>query len=97
MTQQVPELRPHLTVSAENFRRIDCFSEDLSRAPYRQGRQGFIVVVSVVSSKSLLPFQKGEKVADRPDEGVIRSFCRLEILNGVARTGKLTHAARRCR
>jgi hypothetical protein len=24
-------------------------------------------------------------VADRPDEGVVRSFCRLEILNGVAR------------
>ena len=27
---------------------------------------------------------KGEKVADRPDEGVIRCFYRLEILNGVA-------------
>ena len=34
-------------------------------------------------SKSLLPL-KGEKVADRPDEGVIRSFCLLEILNDVA-------------
>jgi hypothetical protein len=30
----------------------------------------------------------GEKVADRPDEGVIRCFCRLEILNGVARHGR---------
>ncbi len=33
-------------------------------------------------SKSLL--LKGEKVADRPDEGVVRCFCRLDILNGVA-------------
>jgi hypothetical protein len=48
-------------------------------------------VVSAADSKSLLPLAKGEKVAGRPDEGVIRYFCRLEILNGVARTADLRH------
>ena len=42
-------------------------------------------MVSAAHSKSLLPLAKGKKVADRPDEGVIRWFCRLEILIGVAR------------
>ena len=40
-------------------------------------------MVSAAYSKSLLSQAEGEKVADRPDEGVIRRFCRLEILNGV--------------
>jgi hypothetical protein len=35
-------------------------------------------------TKSLLPLAKGEKVADRPDEGVVCCFCRSEILHGVA-------------
>jgi hypothetical protein len=34
---------------------------------------------------SLRALNRGEKVADRPDEGLIRYVCRLELLNGVAR------------
>jgi hypothetical protein len=36
---------------------------------------------------SLLSLKKGEKVAERPDEGVIRCFCRREMLNGVTVEG----------
>ena len=46
-------------------------------------------------SKSLLPLQRGEKVADRPDEGANRRFFRLEILNGAAQGDvKYHHTAR---
>ena len=55
--------------------------------PRGQRRYGFVVVVSAAHSKFPLPLAQGEKVADRPDEGVIRCFCRSEMLNGVALPG----------
>ncbi|MCA9012674.1 MAG: hypothetical protein KDB01_23140 [Planctomycetaceae bacterium] len=38
-------------------------------------------------SRSPFCLSTGEKVADRPDEGVFRYICRLEILNDVGQGG----------
>ena len=56
-----------------------------SRFQTRQAtRKVFVVMVSTAPSMSLLPWQ-GEKVADRPDEGLFAVICRLKILHSVAR------------
>ncbi len=48
-------------------------------------RRGFCNLVNGPS-----PPDKGEKVADRPDEGAIRCFRRLKMFNGVTATGDAT-------